>query len=94
MGKIRPVFHSIYCKAPKEYKNHSLLLTGILNNGSFMPQCGMRDLDSVRPEMVDFGSEQGLSAFETTEIVNYFEDFKSAKTPLRAERCRLWTDTI
>jgi len=43
--------------------------------------------------MVDFGSEQGLSAFETAGIVNYFEDFKRAKTPLRAERCRLWTGT-
>ena len=43
--------------------------------------------------MVDFGSEQGLSDFETGGIVNYFEDIKIAKTQLLAERCRFWTDT-
>jgi len=51
--------------------------------------------------MVDFGSEQGLSDFETdsaavivtTGIVCYFEDFKRAKTQLWAKRCRLWMDT-
>jgi hypothetical protein len=26
-------------------------------------------------------------------IVSYVEDFKIAKTPLRAKRCRLWMDT-
>ena len=43
--------------------------------------------------MVDFGSEQGLSDFETTGIARYFEDFKRAKTQLRAERCHFWMDT-
>jgi len=43
--------------------------------------------------MVDFGSEQGLSDFETAGIVDYFEDFKRAKTPLGAKRCHLWMDT-
>jgi len=42
--------------------------------------------------MVDFGSGQGLSDFETGKIACYFEDFKRAKTPPRVERCRLWTD--
>jgi hypothetical protein len=40
--------------------------------------------------MVDFGSEQGLSNFETAGIAGYVEDFKRAKTPLWAKRCRLW----
>jgi hypothetical protein len=40
--------------------------------------------------MVDIGSEQGLSNFETAGIAGYFEDFKRAKTPLWAKRCRLW----
>jgi len=44
--------------------------------------------------MVDFGSEQGLSNFETAGIAGYVEDFKRAKTPLRAKRCRLWMGTI
>ena len=49
---------------------------------------------SVLPQMVDFGSQQGLSDFEAnaaavTAIVGYVEDFKKAKTPLRAERCCL-----
>jgi hypothetical protein len=48
---------------------------------------------SICPQMVDFGSAQGLSDFETAGIVNYFEDFKRAKTPLWAKRCRLWMDT-
>jgi len=43
--------------------------------------------------MVDFGSEQGLSDFETAGIARYFEDFKRAKTKLWAQRCRLWMDT-
>jgi hypothetical protein len=43
--------------------------------------------------MVDFGSEQGLSDFETAGIAGYVEEFKRAKTPLRAKRCRLWMDT-
>jgi hypothetical protein len=43
--------------------------------------------------MVDFGSEQGLSNFETAGIAGYVEDFKRAKTPLRAKRCRLWMGT-
>jgi hypothetical protein len=42
--------------------------------------------------MVDFGSEQGLSNFETGGIAGYVEDLKRAKTPLRAKRCRLWMD--
>jgi len=32
--------------------------------------------------MVDFGSERGLSDFETAGIVSYSEDFKRAKTLL------------
>jgi hypothetical protein len=48
---------------------------------------------SVRPQMVDFGSEQGLSTFETAGIVSYVEDFKRAKTQPWAKRCRLWMDT-
>ncbi len=43
--------------------------------------------------MVDFGSEQGLSNFETAGIAGYVEDFKRAKTPLWAKRCRLRMDT-
>jgi hypothetical protein len=51
--------------------------------------------------MVDFGLQQGLSDFEPhgvavsaiAGIVGYVEDFKRAKTPLRAKRCRLWMDT-
>jgi hypothetical protein len=50
-------------------------------------------LISARPEMVDFGLEQGLSDFATGGIVNYFEDFKRAKTPLGAKRCPLWMGT-
>ncbi len=45
---------------------------------------------SVRPQMVDIGSEQGLNNFETAGIAGYVEDFKRAKTPLRAKRCCLW----
>jgi len=44
--------------------------------------------------MVDFGSEQGLSDFETAGIARYSEEFKRAKTPLWAKRCRLWMGTI
>jgi hypothetical protein len=36
----------------------------------------------VHPEMADFDSEQGLSDLETAGIVDYFEDFQRAKTPL------------
>ncbi len=43
--------------------------------------------------MVGFGSQQGLSDFEAVSIVSYVEDFKRAKTPLRAKRCCLWMDT-
>ena len=58
-------------------------------------------LTSVRPQMVDFGSEQGLSDFETdgvavpalAGVAGYVEDLKRAKTPFRAERCRLWMGT-
>ena len=39
---------------------------------------------SVRPQMVDFGSEQGLSNLETGGIAGYFED--SAKASLRAPK--------
>ncbi len=57
---------------------------------------------SVRLQMVDFGSGQGLSNFETdgvavtaiADIASYVEDFKRAKTPLWTKRCRLWMDTI
>jgi hypothetical protein len=50
-------------------------------------------LTSVRPQMVGFGSEQGLSNFETGGVAGYVEDFKRAKTPLWAKRCRLWMGT-
>jgi hypothetical protein len=43
--------------------------------------------------MVDFGSERGLSVFETTDIVRYFEDFKKAKTKRWGKRCHLWMGT-
>jgi len=48
---------------------------------------------SVHPEMVDFGSEQGLNDFETAGIACYFEDFERAKTQPWAKRCRFWMDT-
>jgi hypothetical protein len=48
---------------------------------------------SARSQVVDFGSEQGLSDFETAGIACYVEDFKRAKTPLWAKRCRLWMGT-
>jgi hypothetical protein len=41
-------------------------------------------LNSVRPEMVDFGSGQGLSNFETGGIAGYSED--SAGASLRAQK--------
>ncbi len=53
----------------------------------------LKTLDSVRPQMVDFDSEQGLSDFETAGIVGYVEDFKRAITTLRIKRCHLWMDT-
>jgi len=43
--------------------------------------------------MVVFGLEQGLSDLETAGIAGYSEDFKVAKTPLWAKRCRLWMGT-
>jgi hypothetical protein len=43
---------------------------------------------SLRPQMVDFGLEQGLSNFETAGIAGV-KDFKRAKTPLWAKRCRM-----
>jgi hypothetical protein len=51
-------------------------------------------LSNVPPEMVDFGSERGLSIFETGGIASYFEDFKNAKTKCRAKRCHFWSDII
>jgi hypothetical protein len=53
----------------------------------FQSEC---TLTSVRPEIVDFGPEQGLSDFETAGIARYFEDFKRAKTQLGAKRWFLW----
>ena len=50
-------------------------------------------ITSVHPEMVDFGSEQGLSDFETAGIACYFEDSKRVKTKLWAKRCRFWMGT-
>jgi len=44
--------------------------------------------------MVDFGSKQGLSDFESAVIARYFEEFKRAKTPLWAKRCHLWMGTL
>jgi len=48
-------------------------------------------LNSAHPEMVDFGSEQGLNDFEsdgatvivTTRIACYFEDLKPPRSKLR-----------
>lgn len=45
--------------------------------------------NSVCSQVVDFGSEQGLSDFETGGIVGYVEGLKRARTPLRAEKCLL-----
>jgi len=42
-------------------------------------------LVSVRPQMIDFGSGQGLNDFETGGIACCFEDFKIEKTPPRAD---------
>jgi hypothetical protein len=50
-------------------------------------------LTSVHPQMIDFGSGQGLSDFETGGIACCFEDFKREKTLPRGERCRLWAGT-
>ena len=36
-------------------------------------------LDSVRPEMVDFGSERGLSVFATTGIVHLFRGLQKSE---------------
>jgi|GEM_PF-4555001 len=52
-------------------------------------RCHNRHNTGVRSQMVGFGSELGLSSFETTGIVNYFEDLKTVKTQLWAIRCRL-----
>ena len=60
----------------------------------FLSFCPIRTPFSVRPEMVGFGFEQGLSDLETGGIAGYFEDFIRAKTPLEAKRCLLWMDTI
>jgi hypothetical protein len=43
--------------------------------------------------MVDFGSERGLSVFESGGIVLYFEDFKKAKTKCWTKIYHLWMDT-
>jgi len=54
--------------------------------------------------MVDFGFRQGPSEFSTAPvrsagptgqagIARCFEDWKRARTPPGAERCRLWMDT-
>ncbi|MCP3890510.1 MAG: hypothetical protein GY702_16800 [Desulfobulbaceae bacterium] len=65
-------------------------------------------ITSVRPQMVDFGSGQGVINFETAVIAGYFEDsaegcalrlenrhcvLKRAKTQPWAERCCLWMGT-
>jgi len=52
----------------------------------------MISIVSVYPEIVDFGSGQGLSVFATTGIAGYSEDCKKAKTRPWAKRCRFrWT---
>jgi hypothetical protein len=59
-------------------------------------------LFSVRPQMVDFGSEQGLNDFETAGIARAISEkrdwlrhyIKGAKTPLWAKRCRLWMGIV
>jgi hypothetical protein len=43
--------------------------------------------------MVYFVSEQGLSDFGIGGLVNYFEDFERAKTPLRDKIGHLWMGT-
>jgi len=52
-------------------------------------RCPLGHDTGVRSQTVGFGSEQGLSSFETAGIVNYVEDLKTAKTQLWAKRCRL-----
>lgn len=51
----------------------------------------MKQCYNFRFQRVDFASGQGLRGFETTGIVNYFEDFKTAKTQEWSKRCRLKT---
>ncbi len=50
-------------------------------------------IDSVHPEMVDFGSGQGRNAFATAGVASYVEDCKRVRTQAWAERCRLWIGT-
>jgi hypothetical protein len=55
-------------------------------------------LFSVRPEIVDFGSAQGRSDFETAGVachaVGAIEDFKRARTPVWAKRRYSWMGTL
>jgi hypothetical protein len=53
----------------------------MLNVGCLFP---FPDITSVCPQVVDFGSEQGLSDFETAGIAGYVEN--SAKASLRAQK--------
>jgi hypothetical protein len=42
-------------------------------------KCQARMLNSVRPEIVDFGSGQGLSVFATTGIVSLFRGLQKSE---------------
>ena len=64
------------------------MISGILDSLPFA--C---NLTSARPEMVDFGSAQGLGDFETAGVAGYVEDLKRAKTPRWAKRCYSWMAT-
>jgi hypothetical protein len=50
--------------------------------GDLMPKSDL--LNRVRPQMVDFGSGQGLGYFETAVIASYFE--ARAVASLRAQK--------
>ncbi|MCX5822373.1 MAG: hypothetical protein NTY86_02405, partial [Deltaproteobacteria bacterium] len=80
----------LYTTQIKFVKSYCLDLLNALLGFHFRPPF---IISSVHLEMVDFGSEQGLSDFETAGIAGYFEDFKRAKMQLWAKRCRFRMDT-
>ena len=47
----------------------------------------------VNPEIIDFGSGQGRSEFETGNVARWVEDFKFARTPDWAKICYFWMGT-
>ncbi len=56
---------------------HCILYTKIVVN--FRPSSGKMLKISVHPEIVDFGSGQGLSVFATTGIVNLFRGLQKSE---------------